>query len=389
MATKTIKIALPFDSSIDGSHFKDPHANQVVLTFAMNCMKELLDTSNLSKMTAAYNENQAILNCMEALRASETQKSQLLLDRITDLEEQNKKLHEKTQDARILTIQDLGKIAEEEVSNSICEVIPCESLNISSNSHHTPTTHGDRHIIAARGSNFDGLCMFVEVKRKTCIRAEDITRFHAQLAQDINGRVNAALFVSTASQTIPNSTFPVSIDVLCPSNGPQIPIAFVASDSKKVIQTTALAIAHLQKKCQDQHSGDGNPSDAFRQFTQTIQFYLPKIILFLEKQEENSRRKIDSLFSVIHEIQNEREDLREVNQMIHELFEALPFLKCSVPDETLLLFARVMSRKRYRNSEEVRLGDFTSREKTLIEKNGGITNIRRKFDSKQRGDKLV
>ena len=59
----------------------------------------------------------------------------------------------------------------------------------------------------------------------------------------------------------------------------------------------------------------------------------------------------------------------------------VPFLKTSIPEETMLLFERVMTRKRYQNSDEVKMADFTAREKFLIEKGGGITNLRKRFKS--------
>lgn len=373
MATKTLTLLVPSNSELTDASFQDPYQTQLVLNLALNYMKKLMNLEPI-QMKEEEDKN-SVLKMMEAYRTCEEQKNQLLIEKIEKLEEDNKELRKRPNE-KMLTIQDLGRIAEEEVSNCICEVIPSESLDISNNNQHTATTHGDRHILAARGSIFQGLCMFVEVKRKNCIRAEDITRFHSQISQDINGRVNAALFVSTNCEMIPNSTFPVTIELLSPSHGPQIPIAFVASSSKRVIQTAALALAHLQQKCTNQTSID---TDTFDIWTQTIKHYLPKIILFLEKQEEYSRKKIDSLFAIIHEIQHEREDLNEINQMIHNLFESLPFLKTSIPEETLLLFERVMTRKRYQNSDEVKMADFTSREKTLIEKGGGITNIKKRF----------
>lgn len=230
---------------------------------------------------------------------------------------------------------------ESEVEQVIADALHCAIEDVS----HLDG-HGDRFVTTA-----DGMRMLQETKAKDRLNAKtDVERFRADVARGAAaGRVNAGLFVSLKTRTLPNAgQFAVEwLSVDAPSEGPdapataaagsrawrQVPIVMVASASRDTIALAAQATHWLCVRALEAESAATSAADsesdvlrALHAERRALADALPPIFSRIEMSASEIDERLRLLRKLVELAEADKARHASVETLIERLSAAVPYV---------------------------------------------------------------
>lgn len=278
-----------------------------------------------------------------------------------------------------LSSQQLGKVAEEEVSSTICEFLPCEVIDVAH-----AGGHGDRHIRFHAKSVNRYMELFLEVKNQKDLRKDEIDRFLIQVKEDAkNGKINCGMFLSLKTKSIPFKLH-TEVEILDVGNNKRIPIIWLATSSKASIQSSILLMIALFESIQREQfmqETAEHTSDDFRSDFQMLKDIIPDMLSYIDKQDAHISSQMKGLQEMMDDMRKQKESLSEIVFKTDSLKRNLSFL--SDPDEEAVRILTECMTSKDKPLNKINKADLVISHRKIIEKAGGLARVRTLVENKR------
>ena len=286
-----------------------------------------------------------------------------------------------------LTVGKTGGIAEDEAVECIASIVPCYIIDVSHHKKHTATTHGDRHIMT-KSNEINPTNMLLEVKSGfDGIHSDEIDRFNRNIRQDAEGYINSGYFLSLKVR-IPYKTEEVSWEIIEREGKPSVPVVWVHSDDEITIKSAAVSLLQMQNLCaklfESRKRSDASEAIlSYQNDMEKIRLGFPSVVAFFKSREEVLVKRIDTLQTMIDDIQNERTEVQDMYEKVDNIIKNVHFLKeMPIPDSAMETFERILKTKRERDpnfqASMMKINDFSGSARTLIQ-TAGINKLKERY----------
>lgn len=328
--------------------------------------------------TMLQSENESLKNMLQHMQ----KESQLRDERhAEELHETRKFVQSGSQ---LISAQQMGSVAEQDVECIIADCILCEIENVS-----RIEGRGDRHITTPNGFQ----CLQETKAVERLHSKNDIDKFKRDVHDGIvNHRINAALLISLKSQTIPNhGPGPCCIWF---ENGPQgrVPVIMLASNHKISIQIAVQTLVWLQEMAQKEYQARGSStsaeSDAMEREQALLKEQLPKLIESVQQMEVDLEARIDMLKTLMEAAERERSQQSDVRFLVLKLQQQIPWLT-SNQDSCKHLAERILQEFHEQKGKYPVTSQLTLSQRNAIKNAGGMKTVLEALKKRKRDEKAI
>ena len=381
----------------DMQKLKEQHVGEIQRLQSMINHQNELNRQHLADIHA--NTNKDLLAQIEIFKTIDSSKSQ----QIQKLESESEKHKAEITDLKSklpkknLTVGKYGGIAEHEAVECIASIVPSYIKDVSHHKRHTATTHGDRHIMT-KSTELNPANMLLEVKSGSSdIHTEEIDRFNRNVRQDSEGYINAGYFLSLKVR-IPYKMDSVTWEIIEREGKPPVPVVWVHSDDEVIIKAAAVSLVQMQQLCSNMFEArkKTNATEAIlahQNDMEKIRLGFPSIVSFFKSREDIQLKRIDTLQSLIDDIQDERHQVQDMYEKVESIIKNVSFLReLPIPDNAMETFKRTLKTKQDKNPNfqysMIKINDFSGTARSIIQKAGiNLLKERYKTEEEQKSNK--
>ena len=270
-----------------------------------------------------------------------------------------------------MTISDLGKLGEEDMEDTIREIIPCKVLDT-----HTHAKSADRHFIGL--NDFEGLHLIGECKKRDesergKINSPEIDSFLDCIKT--HDAVNAALFlVISDNATIPYKCAKVTYEILQRENKPHLPVAWIVTLSRRTVQTAVLALVELQKQCKNLHENkhlSGKNQDVVKTYQEDmnkLKSHFPSLVAQLDSTREHSTKLCSQFQQMLTEEIEHKNDVQRQLESTQSLLDNIKWTRDIPQQDAWTIFMQKYNEKKIQDPtiQKLKLGDFSGNRRNII-----------------------
>ncbi len=361
-------------------HLKAYHTNEMLLK----------NSDDISSLKVEVGKKETIIETLKSFQEHNTSTVKQLTDSLNaqsdlnaQLKDENKRLQAMIPE-KPLSYQELGKVAEEEVSGAIQEFIPCEIEDVSYSGK-----HGDRLIRYDCKLTNVTMELFLEVKNQKDLRKDEIDRFIKQVRQDaIDGRINCAIFLSLKTKTIPHRMH-TEIETIDIPNGKKLPVLWLATASKTCIQSSIVYMIALFESIHRenllQESSDCNSLEVHNEFN-VLKESIPDLLAYIDRQDSHIISQMKLAQDLLDDLRNQRDELNDVSLKCSRIKKNSSFLVD--PEEEAIRMVTEVRNSKDKALQKINKSDFVISQRKTIEKAGGIARVRSLVEEREKRQKV-
>lgn len=271
--------------------------------------------------------------------------------------------------ASLISAQQMGGVAEDEVEQLVVQTLACEIQDVS----HAGGC-GDRLI-----STPDGMNLMLEVKNVERLHSKaDIDKFKRDVYNNAEKQViNAALLISLKTTTLPNVSGPCSVWFMNTPHA-RVPVVMLSCNTRTAIQLALHGVCQLQSIAAKESiaRGEGPLDMETLEMERThLQRVLPAMCRHIHEMDSQLESRIELLQRLIDDALNERGRQKDLAYQVLKMQQNISWLAAAQEGNEMEFAISIVDSLRERMGDYPKTSQMTQPQRIAVKAAGGLKAV--------------